>query len=76
MSVLQQISEVATIIIAIALLVLTAAAIPIAIELRKTNRWVQRVLERTHDDIAGIVRNANRVSENVNFVTSATSTHC
>lgn len=71
MSVLQQITEVATIIIALALVVLTLVAIPFAIELRKTQRRVDQLLERTHDDIAGIVRNTGRVSENVSFVTTA-----
>jgi uncharacterized protein YoxC len=70
-SVLQQITEVATIVIALALLVLAFIAIPITVEIRKTYRRVHQLLERSHDDIAGIIRNTNRVSENVSFVTSA-----
>lgn len=70
-SVLQQITEVATIIIALAVIVLVFIAIPIALELRKVQRRAYQLLERTHDDIAGIVRNTNRVSENINFVTTA-----
>jgi uncharacterized protein YoxC len=70
-SVLQQVTEVATSIIALMLLVLTAIAIPFALELRRTHRRVERLLERTQDDIAGIIRNTSRVTENVNFVTTA-----
>jgi uncharacterized protein YoxC len=71
MSVLQQITEVATIIIALAVVVLVVIAIPLSLELRKVQRRVYQMLERTHDDVAGIVRNTNRVSENVSFVTTA-----
>jgi uncharacterized protein YoxC len=70
MSVLQQITEVATIIIALAVVVLVLVAIPMALELRKLERRVYQLLERTNDDIAGIVRNTNRVSENVSAVTA------
>lgn len=70
-SVLQQITEVATIIIAIAIVILAVVSIPIALEFRTMQRRLHRLLERSSDDIAGIVRNTNRVSENVNFVTTA-----
>jgi cytochrome c556 len=71
MSVMQQITQVATIIIALAIVVLVLVAIPMAVELRRLQRRVYQLLERTSDDIAGIVRNVNRVSENVQAVSAA-----
>lgn len=68
---LAQISAVATTIIAIALSVLTVAALPALWRFRNAYRKLDAMLARIHADITPITNNAHAISENINYVTTA-----
>jgi uncharacterized protein YoxC len=68
---LAQIAAVASTVIALALAVLSVVAIPALWRFRRTYRKADHLLERIYSDITPIMHNANVISENVNFVTTA-----
>jgi uncharacterized protein YoxC len=68
---LAEISAFATTVIALALAVLSVVAIPALWRFRKTYRKADQLLERVYADITPIMHNANVISENVNYVTTA-----
>jgi uncharacterized protein YoxC len=69
--VIDRITEVASAIIAIALLTLTVVAIPVAFHSRRTYRRINHLLERVYDDITPIMNHAHSISDNVNYVTTS-----
>lgn len=68
---LAEIAAIASTVIALALAVLSVVAIPALWRLRKTYRKADQLLERVYADITPIMHNANVISENVNYVTTA-----
>ena len=66
-----RIAEVASVLIAGALLTLTVVAIPVAFHSRRTYRTISHLLDRVYDDITPIMNHANRISDNVNFITTS-----
>lgn len=68
---LAQIYSVATTIIALALSVLTVVAIPALWRFRRTYRKADHLLDRIYSDITPITHNANVISENLNYLTTA-----
>jgi uncharacterized protein YoxC len=71
---LDRITEVASSLIAIALLTLTVVAVPVAFHSRRTYRKVHQLLDRVYDDIAPIMNHAHNVADNVNFITTSIRT--
>jgi len=68
---LAQVYSIATTVIALALSVLTVVAIPALWRFRRTYRKVDHLLERIYSDITPITHNANVISENLNYLTTA-----
>ena len=73
-SLIDRVTEVASAIIAIALVTLTIIAIPVAFHSRRTYRNVNHLLERVYSDITPIMHHANIITDNVNFITTALRT--
>ena len=55
----------------IAILVLTVALIPAAWNFRKSYKKVNDLIDRFYGDLGPLVRNANTIADNVNYVTTA-----
>jgi uncharacterized protein YoxC len=70
-NVLAQITAVATAIIAIALIVLAAVAIPLAGHFRRAYSKIDRLLDRVYGDITPIMHSVRNIGDNVNYVTTA-----
>lgn len=68
---LAQISAIATTIIAVALSVLMLAALPALWRLRQAYRKLDAMLARLYADVTPIANNAQAISENINYVTTA-----
>ena len=68
---LEQITAVASAIITLTLLVLSAVAIPALWRFRRTYRKVDHLLERIYSDITPIMHNAHVITDNVNFITTS-----
>jgi len=69
--ILQQISEVANTIIALALVVLIAISATLAWRFRTTYRKVNHVLDRIRDDVAPLVTRLSAIADDVNHVTKS-----
>jgi uncharacterized protein YoxC len=69
-----RIAEVASVLIALALLTLTVVAIPVAFHSRRTYRKVSHLLDRIYGDVTPIVRHAHQITDNVNFITTSIRT--
>lgn len=70
-SILQQISEIANTVIALALLVLVGIAVMFAWRARATYRKVNRVLDRIQTDIAPLVQRLAAIADDIGFVTKS-----
>ena len=55
----------------IAILVLTVALVPAAWNFRKSYKKVNDLIDRFYGDLGPLVRNANTIADNVNYVTTA-----
>jgi uncharacterized protein YoxC len=55
----------------IAILVLTVALVPAAWNFRKSYKRINELIDRFYGDIGPLVRNANTVADNVNYITTA-----
>jgi uncharacterized protein YoxC len=62
------------VLIAFALLTLTVVAIPVAFHSRRTYRKISHLLDRVYDDVTPIMQNANRITDNVGFITTSIRT--
>ena len=69
--VFDRIAEVASVLIALALLTLTVVAIPVAFQSRRTYRKVSHLLDRVYGDVTPIMQHAHRITDNVNFITTS-----
>lgn len=69
-----RITEVASVLIALALLTLTVVAVPVAFHSRRTYRKISHLLDRVYDDVTPIMQHANRITDNVNFITTSIRT--
>jgi uncharacterized protein YoxC len=65
------VTEIATILIALSLLALTIVAVPVAFHSRRTYRKVSHLVDRVYDDVMPIMNHARTISDNVNYVTTA-----
>ena len=66
-----RISGIASGLMSIALLVLTVFLVPAAYNFRKSYRRVNKLLDRLHADIDPIVKHANTISDNLNYITTS-----
>lgn len=71
---IDRITEFASVLIAVALLVLTTVAVPVAFHSRRTYRKVSHLLDRIYDDVTPIMNHARSISDNVNFITTSVRT--
>ena len=69
-----RITEVASVLIAVALLTLTVVAIPVAFHSRRTYRKISHLLDRVYDDVTPIMQHTNQITDNVNFITTSIRT--
>lgn len=67
----ETVSSVASGLVSITLLVLTAALVPAAWNFRKTYKRVSQLLDRVYGDVAPIVRHASATADNVAYITAA-----
>ena len=65
------VSEVASIIISIALVVLAAGLLPAAWNFRKSYKKINELLDRIYGDVNPIMRHASSIADNVNYVSTA-----
>jgi uncharacterized protein YoxC len=72
--VFDRIAEIASVLIALALLTLTVVAIPVAFHSRRTYRKVSHLLDRIYGDVTPIMQHANQITDNVNFITTSIRT--
>ena len=66
-----KVAGVAQSLMSIAILVLTVALVPAAWNFRKSYKRVNELIDRFYGDIGPLVRNANTVADNVNYITTA-----
>jgi hypothetical protein len=66
-----KVASVAQGLMTIAILVLTVALVPAAWNFRKSYKRVNELIDRFYGDIGPLVRNANTVADNVNYITTA-----
>jgi uncharacterized protein YoxC len=69
--VFEQITGIASGLMSIALLVLTVFLVPAAYSFRKSYKRVNQLLDRISADINPIVKHANTISDNLNYVTTS-----
>src|SRR5512143_253695 len=55
----------------IAILVLTVALVPAAWNFRNSYKKVNELIDRFYGDLGPLVRNANTIADNVNYITTA-----
>src|SRR5688500_15388846 len=55
----------------IAILVLTVVLVPAAWSFRNSYKRVNELIDRFYGDIGPLVRNANTIADNVNYITTA-----
>ena len=66
-----KVASVAQGLMTIAILVLTVALVPAAWNFRKSYKRINELIDRFYGDIGPLVRNANTVADNVNYITTA-----
>ena len=66
-----KIAGVAQGLMSIAILVLTVALVPAAWNFRKSYKRVNDLIDRFYGDLGPLVRNANAIADNVNYITTA-----
>ncbi len=71
---MDRVTELASTLIAISLLVLTVVAIPVAFHSRRTYRKISHLLDRVYADITPIMNQARTITDNLNFVTTSVRT--
>jgi len=72
--IVDRVTEVATMLIAISLGTLTIVAIPVAFHSRRTYRQINHLLERVYSDFTPIMHHANVITDNVNYITTSLRT--
>src|SRR5947199_2218545 len=73
-SIFDRITGIASGLLTIAVLVFVAAAVPAALNFRKSYRRVNQLLERIYGDINPIMRHASSVADNINYITTSIRT--
>ncbi|MFL5612598.1 MAG: hypothetical protein ACJ796_02925 [Gemmatimonadaceae bacterium] len=73
-STFDRITGIASGLLTIAVLVFVAAAVPAALNFRKSYRRVNQLLERIYGDINPIMRHASSVADNINYITTSIRT--
>jgi uncharacterized protein YoxC len=66
-----KVASVAQGLMTIAILVLTVALVPAAWNFRNSYKRVNELIDRFYGDIGPLVRNANTIADNVNYITTA-----
>lgn len=69
--VIDRITEMASVVIALTLLTLTIVAVPVAFHSRRTYRRINHLLDRVHSDIAPILNHVHNITDNVDFVSAS-----
>jgi uncharacterized protein YoxC len=67
----EKISGVASGLMTIAILVLTVVLVPAAWNFRNSYKRVNELIDRFYGDIGPLVRNANSIADNVNYITTS-----
>lgn len=68
---LEAISAVASVVNALAIMVLTLFAVPVAYHFRKMYRSVNHLVERVYGDVTPVMHHARSIADNVNYVTTS-----
>src|SRR5688572_15603448 len=66
-----KVASVAQGLMTIAILVLTVALVPAAWSFRNSYKRINELIDRFYGDIGPLVRNANTIADNVNYITTA-----
>jgi uncharacterized protein YoxC len=67
----EQVTGVTTGLMTISILVLTAALVPAAWNFRKNHKAIREMIEKFEGDIAPLLRHANAIADDVNYVTTS-----
>jgi uncharacterized protein YoxC len=67
----EQVTGVTTGLMTISILVLTAALVPAAWNFRKNHKAIRQMIEKFEGDIAPLLRHANAIADDVNYVTTS-----
>ncbi len=70
-SVFDKVTSIAGGLTSVVLLVLTAALVPAALNVRKTQSRLNKLLDRVQDDILPIVKHATAVADDVHYITTS-----
>lgn len=70
-NIFDRITGIASGLLTIAVLVLVAAAVPAALNFRKSYRRVSQLADRLSRDLDPILRHANTVADNINYITTS-----
>ena len=67
----ERVASVASGLVSITLVVLTAALVPAAWNFRKSYKRINEMLERVYGDVTPLMRHASSIADNVDYVTTA-----
>jgi uncharacterized protein YoxC len=67
----ERVASIASGLMSIALLILTVFLVPAAWNFRKSYKRINQLLDRVYADINPIVKHANTISDNVNYITTS-----
>lgn len=70
-NIFDRITGIASGLLTIGILILVAALVPAALNLRKSYRRVSKLAERLSTDLTPILRHANIVADNINYITTS-----
>lgn len=73
-STFEKITSVASGLTSILILVLVAALVPAALNLRKTHARLNKLLDRVQDDITPLVKHASAIADDVNYISTSLRT--
>ena len=70
----ETVTSIASALVSITLLVLTAALVPAAWNFRKSYKKINELLDRVYGDINPLMRHASAIADNVNYITTSIRT--
>jgi len=71
MTLLQTLAAIATIVMALTVIGLMAALIPVVLSLRKIHMKVSSVMDKLYGDVNPILRHASTIADNVNYISTS-----
>lgn len=70
-SAFEKITSVASLIMTVSIIVLTAALVPAAWNFRKSYAKISDLLDKVYNDVNPLMRNASTIADNVNYITTS-----